>query len=312
MEHILEKLNPYIIFCKSVTRENCPPAGTVYRKRKVKWYELEFIVDGSGYIDTDGAKIPAESGTLFFRRPGSIVQGVLPYYGYMVIFDMFYDESKTELYRDPDFRGYREILINPDKAAESEAILPLPGSISGLKLADYETLFAAIFEQYTLSERDNQLYLKAALLEIVVKLMKDYELLRAVQNPGRSLKTNYHKIIKVKNYILDNVSTRFSLTDLARIGDLSPNFLCKLFKDVMGVNLFDYINMQKINLAKRLLIDTNKNVKDVYIKCGFDNESYFYRLFKKSVGKSPLDFREDYKKLNSTLLLDQIDSSLQK
>lgn len=307
MEHVYEKLNPYIIFCKSVRRENCPPSGTVYRKRKVKWYELEWIVDGAGFIETDGVRLPAESGTLFFRRPGSIVQGVLPYYGYMIIFDLFYDHTKTELYLDPDFRGYKELLVNPAQPPEEDAVLPLPVRITGLKAADYETLFENIFEQYTVTGRDDQLYLKSLLLEILARLTRDYQTLRSVQASGRSLKANYHTVIKVKNYILDHISNRFALLELARVGDLSPNFLCKIFKEIMGVNLFDYINTQKINLAKRLLIETRQTVKEIYMACGFDNESYFYRLFKKIVGKSPLDFREDYQKLNSTLLLDQVD-----
>ena len=303
---IYEEMNPYIIFCKAVRRENCPQAGTSYKKRRVRWYELEFIVDGSGYIETNGIRLQAESGTLFFRKPGDIVQGFLPYYGYMIIFDMFYAREKEEAYLDPDFKGYNALEREAEAERAGESFAEIPSYITGLKIADYEERFEDIFHQYTLSGRQDQIYLKAMLYGILMKVLRDYEILRYMQNPSRSVKGNYKKVLKVKNYILDNVSTRFTLTDLARLSDLSPNFLCKIFKSVMGVNLFEYINAQKLDLVKKQLIDTDRSIKEIYFDCGFENESYFYRLFKKSVGKSPQQFREDYNQLNRNLMLDEM------
>ena len=303
---IYEEMNPYIIFCKAVRRENCPQAGTSYKKRRVRWYELEFIVDGSGYIETNGICLQAESGALFFRKPGDIVQGFLPYYGYMIIFDMFYAREKEEAYLDPDFKGYNALEREAEAERAGESFAEIPSYITGLKIADYEERFEDIFHQYTLSGRQDQIYLKAMLYGILMKVLRDYEILRYMQNPSRSVKGNYKKVLKVKNYILDNVSTRFTLTDLARLSDLSPNFLCKIFKSVMGVNLFEYINAQKLDLVKKQLIDTDRSIKEIYFDCGFENESYFYRLFKKSVGKSPQQFREDYNQLNRNLMLDEM------
>lgn len=301
-----EEMNPYVIFCKAVRRENCPQAGTSYKKRRVRWYELEFIVDGSGYIETNGMRLQAESGSLFFRKPGDVVQGFLPYYGYMIIFDMFYAREKEEAYLDPDFKGYNALEREAKAEGAGESFAEIPSYITGLKLADYEERFEEIFHQYTLSGRQDQIFLKAMLYGILMKVLRDFEILRYMQNPSRSVKGNYKKVLKVKNYILDNVSTHFTLTDLARLSDLSPNFLCKIFKSVMGVNLFEYINAQKLDLVKKQLIDTDRSIKDIYFDCGFENESYFYRLFKRSVGKSPQQFREDYNRLNRNLMLDEM------
>lgn len=303
---IYKEMNPYIIFCKAVRRENCSQAGTSYKKRRVRWYELEFIMDGSGYIETNGVRLQAESGTLYFRKPGDVVQGFLPYYGYMIIFDMFYAPQKEEAYLDPDFKGYNALESETETKEGNESMLGIPPYITGLKLADYEERFENIFHQYTLSGKDEQIYLKAMLYGIIMKVLRDYETLRYMQNPSRSVKGNYKKVLKVKNYILDNVSTHFTLTELARMSDLSPNFLCKIFKSVMGVNLFEYINAQKLDLVKKQLIDTDRSIKDIYYDCGFENESYFYRLFKRRAGKSPQQFRDDYNRLNRNLMLDEM------
>lgn len=307
MNRVYEEMNPYVIFCKAVRRENCPPAGMKYKKRRVRWYELEFIVDGNGFIETNGVRLPTEPGTLFFRRPGDVVQGILPYYGYLIIFDMFWSKGKEKAYGDIDIKGYNTFIQGGTTDGEEDpSDFGLPPRITGLKLADYEKLFEALFHQFSVSGKEDQIFLKTTLYNIVVKALHDCEALRFVQNSSRSAQRNYKKVLKVKNYILDNVSMRFSLVDLARVSDLSPNFLSKIFKMVMGVKLFDYINLQKLNLAKKLLIGTDRPVKSVCSDCGFENESYFYRTFKKSVGKSPQKFREEYERIDREFILDQI------
>ena len=55
--------------------------------------------------------------------------------------------------------------------------------------------------------------------------------------------------------------------------------------------VFSYLQGQRIQKAKKLLIETNKPIKEVCLSCGFENESYFYRTFKKSQRVTPTDFR---------------------
>lgn len=101
---------------------------------------------------------------------------------------------------------------------------------------------------------------------------------------------HYQKILSVKEYIDNNISLRFNLEMLVEMSGISRYFFCRIFKKIVGESPINYVNICKINTAKRLLVETEKSVKEIISECGFDNESHFYKLFKKSVGVSPAVF----------------------
>jgi AraC-like DNA-binding protein len=52
---------------------------------------------------------------------------------------------------------------------------------------------------------------------------------------------------------------------------------------------------ERLKLALSLLKNPNNKVKDIYFQCGFENRSYFNRVFKKYYGKSPTEYQSYYK-----------------
>jgi two-component system response regulator YesN len=72
---------------------------------------------------------------------------------------------------------------------------------------------------------------------------------------------------------------------------LTPEYLAKLYKKKTGMNLKDYINEYRIEVAKELLKTGEKNISNIAETVGFDNFSYFSTLFKKMTGVSPKDYK---------------------
>jgi two-component system response regulator YesN len=68
---------------------------------------------------------------------------------------------------------------------------------------------------------------------------------------------------------------------------LSPAYLSRLFKSEMGVGLVEYINRVRVEAGVKLLQSGELNVKEVYEKVGFNNYSYFFRVFKEITGQTP-------------------------
>ena len=77
---------------------------------------------------------------------------------------------------------------------------------------------------------------------------------------------------------------------IASMMKMNPRRLAKVFKDVMGVSMPDYINNARLGKAAELLENTRMNVYDIIDRIGFDNESYFYRMFKAKFGYTPKDY----------------------
>ena len=65
-----------------------------------------------------------------------------------------------------------------------------------------------------------------------------------------------------------------------------------LFKQEMGITFTDYLNQIRINQSCELLAKTNFSLIDISIMSGFDDQSYFSKVFKKLKGVTPKDYRK--------------------
>lgn len=77
-----------------------------------------------------------------------------------------------------------------------------------------------------------------------------------------------------------------------RIG-LSPSYLSKIFREVSPLSVADAINAHRIEVAKRLLVDEECSAREIAVRVGFNNENYFYTLFRKKVGVTPAVYRRE-------------------
>ena len=101
--------------------------------------------------------------------------------------------------------------------------------------------------------------------------------------------------IKIKSYLKEHFTEKLTLDKLSKELFLSKFHIEKEFKKYYGMTVFDYIISKRINLAKRLLRFTNKTIDEISSECGFSDQSYFNRQFKKSVGTTGTAFRRKWK-----------------
>lgn len=95
--------------------------------------------------------------------------------------------------------------------------------------------------------------------------------------------------------IEENLSNpQFSLSMLAEHFEVTPQTLRRRFKEATGQTLSNYMILQRIDLAKRLLSETNLSMNEICNRCGYIDISSFTRLFKAEVGISPGVYRETH------------------
>lgn len=112
---------------------------------------------------------------------------------------------------------------------------------------------------------------------------------------------NVNMVETLKKYICENLDKILSLDSLADIVHLNPKYLSRLFKDISGENITDYINQRRMEKACMLLQNTKMTVEDIGIAVGFNNYPYFIRRFKEMYGYTP--------KIYQTMLLKQEDNN---
>ncbi|MBU1106081.1 MAG: AraC family transcriptional regulator [Candidatus Riflebacteria bacterium] len=84
------------------------------------------------------------------------------------------------------------------------------------------------------------------------------------------------------------------LEELADKCGVSKSHLCRVFKKATGQTVSQYLNHIRIERACRLLADTGVPIEEIAFASGFNNASYFFRVFKKQVGKLPLEWRKKH------------------
>lgn len=93
-------------------------------------------------------------------------------------------------------------------------------------------------------------------------------------------------------YINNNYTQDLSLEFLSDFFDISKYHLCRSFKKYMGFTLNDYITQLRLDRTKELLKTTALPANKIGFMVGFNDENYFYRLFKKHIGVSPHKYRK--------------------
>ncbi len=103
------------------------------------------------------------------------------------------------------------------------------------------------------------------------------------------------KLSKVIDYIDDNVSKELTQEEAAAFCHYSPTYFSKIFHRTVGMCFRDYVTTKRISLAKKMLTeDDSTKIAYIAYQCGYQDVSYFSRIFKKKTGVSPADYRQQY------------------
>jgi two-component system, response regulator YesN len=100
---------------------------------------------------------------------------------------------------------------------------------------------------------------------------------------------------KTKKYIENHISEEISMDDIAQNVHLNPDYLTRIFKKEVGVSISRYIIYRKMDIAKRMLLETDESIGEIALKVGYYNYSSFNRIFTKFVNMSPQQFKNSHK-----------------
>ena len=95
------------------------------------------------------------------------------------------------------------------------------------------------------------------------------------------------------SYINLNLNSDSTVSDIAYNLCITPNYLSRLFRKENGISVIEYINQKRIKEAIQLMKKTDMQIQMIAEKVGINDLSYFSKLFKKQLGKSPTQYRRD-------------------
>ena len=100
-------------------------------------------------------------------------------------------------------------------------------------------------------------------------------------------------ILTILDFIENNLTEAISLDKLSAISGLSKKYLCRIFKEYASVTIVDYINELRIENACYEMSVQGKNVTQAALESGFNDLSYFCKIFKKHKGITPKEYQKN-------------------
>lgn len=156
----------------------------------------------------------------------------------------------------------------------------------------YEELLSVlkgIFVCYEVQEFAFELELKSLLYHFINLLYK-YNLI--VKNKLTPISNSViNKIKLILNYIHENYKEELSINEIALSCDFSEYHFMRFFKQHIGMTCTEYINTYRLEVASKLLAQTDKSIMEIAFEAGFNNVSYFNKLFKNNYKLTPKQFR---------------------
>ena len=120
------------------------------------------------------------------------------------------------------------------------------------------------------------------------------KIIRVCKNIHMKKVENHSDVIKrAKQYIKLNYAKEIDLDEVSKYLQISPYYFSKLFKKKTGKNFIEYLTQVRMEHAKTLLTNSSKSMKEICMEIGYCDANYFSRIFKKNVGVSPTEYKEE-------------------
>ncbi len=119
-----------------------------------------------------------------------------------------------------------------------------------------------------------------------------YALIPSIESSKIPLKNkSLDRLKDILKYIETNYSQKISIADAAKICGFSKSHFMKYFKSNMSVSFMNYLNDYRLIMASRLLLSSSDTIVNIAAETGFENLSYFNRIFKRKYHCTPTRFR---------------------
>ena len=251
----------------------------VHDLHKHDFYFVLAVLDGKGVHEIDFVEYPVHRHSIFILRPGQVhrLELTADTTGFLMEFDISFYQPKSTIkehrWKKASSKNYCEV-----EAARFPRLL---------------THLAAVFEEYVGKQEGYTEAIRANLDLFFI------EYIRQSRNPGSITKSEngyiQERFEEFARLLETNIVSMKNVTQYADLLNMSSYQLNSITKTSVGKTVSDLISEQIILEAKRYLLATPNQIKEIADHLGYEDPSYFIRFFKKHTGLSPDTFRMNFK-----------------
>lgn len=247
--------------------------GFLHHRRCFEWNVFILVTEGQLHITANGIEYTVSPNQYIFLKAGEehfghqASQGKLSYLW-------------VHLSGDKPF----EAVVSSAPEQTLPYCFPEQGEITSSKRVFrlFLQLMALSMEEQVHSPLMSNYTLSLLLLEVTAEQKRTQTL------PARKLPP---VVLSVCEWIQENYYRSFLVAELADLFGYQADYLSSLFKKHMSISLTEYTNRLRIEASKTLLANYDLSIKEAAYSCGFPDEKYFMKVFKKFEGMTPTEYK---------------------
>lgn len=269
---INQNLYPYNIEARKLPVHLTGIGGSEWQSHIVRtdgyhWHQILFSAEGEGVLKYDNMSTVIEEGAFFFLPAGYPHE--------------YYAENDKWDVRWVAFDGYASnhilSLLNMTKPTI-------------IKPNEPDTLQSILDRMFTAQNLD-KLYGDFICSGLVYEYIIEFH--RHMNDKANKVRSERSKLLlPVLNYIDENFRSDFSMTVLAELAGVSPQHLCRIFKDAMNMRPGEYLTQKRLQESRRLLRISELPISEIAKQSGFPDAGYFSTVFKKHQGMTPMEYKK--------------------
>ncbi len=247
--------------------------------------EIKYFVEGTTTLIVGSKTVVAKPGDIVVINP--------------------YEIHATIAYEGIEASKYHIIMVSPDFFFGMGAGAP---DLRHLLLAHgvhFRTLFQQdkrlskiieeIAKESAAHQKGYQYVIRGLMLELFALLLRDGIQTDAVSVPQKDVIRYYNTVDPALCKIRNEYSEHITVDELASLCGISKYHFCRIFKYVTGMSTMQYLTEYRLKIAETMLLNSDKSISQVAHQCGFEDESYFCRCYKKHFNHSPGKYRQQSK-----------------
>ncbi len=250
-------------------------------------FHLIYALEGKAKITVEGTTTTAEPGALYIINPNESHSFLFgdgePFTDLECTFRLLDERGKPA---EVDFFRLAEAA---NERSPPESLRAGPLQVPGR----YKPLLSEGFERILELSAGSALRGRTALM--VADLLARIELVLLGAGPSERPPDPTEALIeRAKEYLHANRGRAVTLRETADFAHVTPNYLCRIFKERTGETPMGHLQAHRMREAEKLLLYTDLPVYAIAGKLGYEEASYFARVFRRTIGESPLTFRRRF------------------
>lgn len=249
------------------------PSGYFFtweKGRVLQEYQINYITEGSGILETATEKFTVAPGSMIILRPGMWHRYKPdPSTGWNEHYLGFEGEFCARLFQEGFFAPNRPVLY----------------------IGFQENILQLFFEIIQSVKEEKTGHQQVSAANTILMLSKILSVVRNQEFAGKSIERTIRKACL---YLRENLNRNLNIEKLAEELHVGYSYFRQMFRKYTGISPTQYHLSLRIQKAKDLLVSTDQSFKEIAIDLGFESYFYFSRIFKDKTGQSPMEFRKEH------------------